>query len=841
MEDISLHGSHKGSQSSSRSEQPVTAPPGNNQLVPIVSTEPSIVSLLDDAAQTMREIEAADPGHVAWLESFAALTTDEKIDALCDKLKLDDQSAQQLKSAYKDVFGWLDPATLSPQEKQAIADLEAAYKDVLNSAAPPDVSKLALAWHALKVGSLASVLGFAMTTLIAKLVTAIVGARGLHMLNIGGPMILLLGEVAGGRLRARGAAYGPADTQAYMAHDRLERQFQANATEAWFVKHRMNIAQTPEEESRWKERLGDLKKSGNELRVQQQRNVVDMLHREFGHELKTKKDGDPADAPSWSTRLFCCSKVEAASDGTVSSDGGELFKIQLPFTKDKAVVAWPDGSTTNLAKERVPKQYEERFLDAQYSLMVSATLRAMVCDELQFWPLVAVYTITPPVGMWMAAHPEQVSNHAWWDMVVGSVGSLIGMLGTVQMQNVARSYLSGAPVLTPRDEEIQKKLHDLHDVKEDIMDTRVDLCEQIDRLAAAELEETQKKLAPIQEAIEKQVFALCKSERIERGDLRRYAEARQQARHDGTEVDESLFPGIAKLKQVVNEDQVIRALHAQDRKEYLSTKIDQLTHLRVALRQQRGALVEQREKAKHDRRAAHSDKLTSFGTSFADGWKDFGHNLSNFFARVVTYEVPFTFYAEVFTGLGTAMMASAAMSAASGGLDAGGFNATANATAGADPTGGAMTAAIGTSALSGLVFLTFVSQRNKALLWPLQKVLYGGYGVARGLKALVWDLPPPVAAAVAAPERKPENQPQNQPQDQPRKKASASEDSDARKIEDTTITLIPDAIRRGDDDDPIVIRLPEDSSSSSDDDEYPISSLLSETNLVVNRVTDKLI
>ena len=94
MDDISLHGSYKGSQSSSRSEQPDTAPTGNNQLIPIVPTEPSIVSLLDDAAQMMREIEAADPGHVAWLESFAAFKTDENIDALCDKLKLDDQYAQ---------------------------------------------------------------------------------------------------------------------------------------------------------------------------------------------------------------------------------------------------------------------------------------------------------------------------------------------------------------------------------------------------------------------------------------------------------------------------------------------------------------------------------------------------------------------------------------------------------------------------------------------------------------------------------------------------------------------------------------------------------------------------
>jgi len=644
-----------------------------------------------------------------------------------------------------------------------------------------------------------------------------------------------LGEVAGGKLRARGASYAPVDSQAYMTHDRLERQFEANRTEAWAVKHRRNTAPTAEESSRWQARLDDLKASGDGLRVKQQCNFVDMLHREWGHELQTKKAGDPADAPSWSTRLFCCSKVEAASDGTVSCGGGLLFTIQQPFTKDNAVVVWPDGSKTNLAKERVPKAYEERFREAQYSLMVSATLRAMVTDELQFWPLVAFYTFTPPAGMVMAA--EHLPNAAWWDMVVTTMGSFFGMLGTVQMHNVARSYLSGAPVVTPRDQLIQDKLHDLNDLKEDIMDTRVDLCEQIDSLVEAELKDTQAKLAPLQEGIEERVFSLAEGIDVSREDMRAYADASRKARHNGTEVDQSQFPGIVKLKQLVSADKVIRAIQAKDEKDYLSTKVDRLTHLRVALRQQRAALVEAREKAKHDRRAAHSDKLASFGTAVTDSWKDFGHNLSNFFARTLTYETPFTFYAEVFTGLGTMMMASAAMSAQSTGMGAGGFNTTANATATADPYGSGMSAAIGTSALSGMVFLAFVSQRNKTLLWPLQKVLYGGYGLAKAFKALVWDLPPPVIATVSRPARTQDNLPQDSPETPPKKKLSASEgDSDARDIfgdgprkkPDTVITVPPDAQGHS-----------EDSSSETDDEGEPVPRPIGGG--VVDRVLESLI
>jgi hypothetical protein len=676
-------------------------------------------------------------------------TWDEKIEGLCDALQLPGDATSTARGDYKrainTTFTWMDPSHLPRSEQDALEVLEQEYKNLVKSA-PGATGWTAMVFNNLRFGFVAGAGGFAAVAFITKLAIGLFGKNGVHMINIGGPLILCLTEILAGRLRARGAGYAASDTIAFMTHDKLERQYEANASELWWVKLRMNWAPAADK-SRWQHRVHTLKANGDQLRVGQQRAFVDILHRELGHSMGTKAPTDAEDAPPM--RPFCLfSRLTADDQGNVFYDDKLLFTLDDPasFKKfpGKALVTWPDGKQTNLNNERVPDDHRDPFAIATLSLTAGATVRGLVCDEATFFPLIMALAIAGPAGLYMNRHPERLAAPGiWMDLVVAWTLEVVGMMVTAQLQNIARSYWSGANVVSERDAQIQDKLHTLYSAKEASFETRIDLLEDIDRLAAVELEVTLEKLKPIRTDMYRRMAAIENELGIDRKELRRYGRELNAARQTGKKPDSANFPEVRKLQDAVAEDPEFQLKQAQDRKDSLSDKRQQLNRLRVALRQQRAALEKARDTAKHDRRAASSSMLSSFGTAVADMYKDFGHNLSSFSSRLLSYSTGFTLFGEVILPFAVdALLLQDYLAQPQNGTD----TAWSNSTEASAHSEAGLNKAMILMAFQGFWFLLTVGQRTKLLLWHFQKAMYGGYGNLRGLKALLWDSPPPVVA-----------------------------------------------------------------------------------------------
>lgn len=740
--------------SASRSDTPSgpdTAKSKKKSLQPAWPTDKQIVaSRIERAQDIWVNLNQSSPDLAARAHQTLA-TWDQKIETLCDTLGLPPETPQDtaradFKQAVKTSFSWMEPEHLPEPEKEALKELELTWKDAVKSA-PGEIGKKAQFLNNLLFGFAAGAGGFAMISLISKTAMALVGRTGMHAINIGGPLILLLTEVLAGRLRARGARYDGVDTGAYLMHDRLEREYQANATEIWYVKKKKSIG--PEADApRWQHQVETLERKGSQLRVGQQRIFVDLLHRELGHEIGTKKPTDAPDAPRM--RPLCCfSKVEhvqnISADGPVTHeilyDGKPLFTIDDPASFAKfpaqAMVTWANGERTDLNRERVPDEYEGAFATATFSLTAGATVRGLVCDEAMFAPLIIALMIAGPAGLHFT-HTDLTAG-VWKDLAVAWTLEVLGMMTTAQLQNIARSYWSGANVVSARDEQIQAKLHTLCSAKEDSLEMRLELVDDLQKLADDELDATLEKLRPIRTDMHRRMRELRQELDIDSKQLLAYGKAVARARTSGVQPNLEDFPDVVKLKSAAKEDPELQRLSAQDRKDSLSEKRQQLNRLQVALRRQRAAVEKARGNAAHDMRAASSDAVRSYGTSVADAYKDLGKNPLSTSAKLVSYGFGFTGFTYIFLRYANVLLAQDAPPH---------LNATdpvwSNSTTMPGHSGSGLTNAEILMAFQGFWFFATVGQRHKALLWPVQKLFYGVSGHVRGLTTLIFGSPPPV-------------------------------------------------------------------------------------------------
>jgi hypothetical protein len=227
--------------------------------------------------------------------------------------------------------------------------------------------------------------------------------------------------------------------------------------------------------------------------------------------------------------------------------------------------------------------------------------------------------------------------------------------------------------------------------------------------------------------------------KIKREELRRYGRKLNVAWQTGEKPNLADFPEVQKLDDAAKQDPKLKSLQANGKD--LSEKRKQLNQLRVALRLQRAELKKARDCATHDRRAASSSHVTSLRTAVADAYKDFGNNLAHFSSRLLSYEFGFTLFAEVIMMYGVdALLAQDHAGPPFNGTDAAWSNGT--DTSGA-PSQAGLTKAMTLMAFQGFWFFATVGQRNKALLWPIQKTMYGVSGLLSGFFRRK---PPPVVA-----------------------------------------------------------------------------------------------
>jgi len=708
----------------------------------------------------------AHPDFAAKVASLPSLGADgeKKLDALCAKLNVPDESRGDFKAAARKAFSWLDPKSLSQPEQDAVLRLDKEWKDAM-AAAHPDNSKLKQFLHVLPAGLFLGFIGYSAVTFASHLATALAGPAGLRALYVGGPLLLLLTGPVGGSYRAGGGHYAGVDYGAFTTHDKLEREFKEIEWEAWFVAKKEAKAAPGADKAGWKHRLDGLAKQGDLVRISQQRNFVDMLRRELGHKLGAKASTDNRDATSMIR--CCCSKVEAEIDAEgnakVLYDGTELFTLVDPASfktfkqGGSAGVIWPkDGSMTDLNSDKVPAEFENVFLKAQASMAMGATLRAMITDELMFLPLCATIAISAPMGIWSTHHPELVTAPTYMDMLLSMACSTLGMGMTALAQNVARSYMSGANVITKRDELIQEKLHALCDAKEDLLDERLARVDDLAGLVAAELKHTRRQFADVDKAMVDRTTKLCSQHGITREQLVAYGAARRKAKAEGVEFDAGKFPEISKVRDAVDVDDELHDLIRSGKPSVIAEKLIHLERLKGGLADQKRALVNARDVQTHDRHAAGKSPI-SFRTAIADAYKAMGRSAANTAMRTLSYSVAFVFYCEVFLMKGVSSLLPATSPPPFNGTD---FmsNVTTPGVIDDHALVPAMTLAMGAGLL---ILMPFLSQRDKAFLWPLQKIVHDGYGIAKGVKAYVWDAPPKVpekmAEAVIADNRRKED------------------------------------------------------------------------------------
>lgn len=372
------------------------------------------------------------PGDV--LARLAEAAPPENLDALCEYLDLDDEASETLKAGIKTALAKSSTAMTKLEQ----AALEKADKAILAAAgsAPKDVSKYAQFRNNLASGTVSWATGFGLAVGITKGVAAALGKSAIHFLDLAGPFMLLGSEVIAGKFRAQGPGYGAADLAAYTSHD------VTCADQRRLAMKMAGMRAAGREDTKEFEALSA---QSGKLTLARQSVCVGLIRRELGQALGLKANPAEADVPGDESCLRGClrSKISVADDGAVSlHDGTVLFTATAALPGGGLEVTWPDGATTNLAKDQVPAGHMALFERMEADLVGAARLRSFIADELTISTFAAAESLGA-LGTWILQANGRTPATQAADALIGVTCAFVGTQVYLHSQNAARSFITG--------------------------------------------------------------------------------------------------------------------------------------------------------------------------------------------------------------------------------------------------------------------------------------------------------------------------------------------------------------------------------------------------------------